>query len=353
MNRSIMHARIAELQGLRQFRLHEVPLEDPAPSEVQVRVEAVGICGSDLHSYAEGSIGDTPCRYPMVLGHEPAGSIVRTGMGVTGWSAGDGAAFEPAIYCYHCEFCRTGHHNVCAHIRFMSMPDDPGFFRDYVNLPAANLIPIPPGLSARDATIIEPLGVVLHAMKFVSLGLKETAAVFGAGPIGLLTIICLKLAGAGRVWSIEPVPARQELARAAGADAILDPGAMDPAREILRETGGRGVDVAIDCAAIGGSINHALRATRNAGRVVIIGIPVEKEVPVDFSPMRRKELTMYNVRRSNHDSDAARDLLVENLPRFAAMITHTRPLDRIADAFRQVEQRADGVGKLVIQPHAL
>jgi threonine dehydrogenase-like Zn-dependent dehydrogenase len=174
--------------------------------------------------------------------------------------------------------------------------------------------------------------------------------VFGAGPIGLMTIICLKLAGAGRVWSIEPVAARRELARAAGADAVLDPAAVDPSREILRDTGGRGVDVAIDCAAIGGSVNHCLRASRNAGRVVITGIPVEKEVLVDFSPMRRKELAVYNVRRSNHESEAARDLLVENLPRFAAMITHTRPLSRIAEAFQQVEHRAGGVGKLVILP---
>ena len=109
-----MNARVAELCGLRQFRLVDAALADPGPGEVQVRIDAVGICGSDLHSYADGGVGDTPCRYPMVLGHEPAGTVVGVGAGVTGWSAGDRAAFEPAIYCYHCEFCRTGHHNVCA-----------------------------------------------------------------------------------------------------------------------------------------------------------------------------------------------------------------------------------------------
>src|SRR5436305_7618050 len=158
---------VAELIGQREFRLTEQPIEPPGPGEVQVRVGAVGICGSDVHSYAEGAIGDTPCTYPMVLGHEPAGTVVRTGSGVTGWAAGDRAALEPAIYCYHCEFCRSGHHNVCANLRFMSMPGDPGFFRDYANIPAHNLIGIPPGLGARDATIIEPLAVVLHSMQFV------------------------------------------------------------------------------------------------------------------------------------------------------------------------------------------
>jgi L-iditol 2-dehydrogenase len=344
--------RVAELCDLRQFRSVECELSDPGPGEVQVRIDAVGICGSDMHSYAEGAVGDTPCLYPMVLGHEPAGVVNKIGSGVTGWSAGDRAAFEPAIYCYHCEFCRTGHHNVCANLRFMSMPGDPGFFREFANVPARNLVPIPPHMATGEATLIEPLAVVLHSMKFVALSAGETAAVFGAGPIGLLTVICLKLAGAARVWAIEPVGARRELAQHVGADSVLDPSSVDPSREILHDTGGRGVDVAIDCAAKGGSVNHCLHATRNAGRVVITGIPVETEVAVEFSPLRRKELALYNVRRSNHDSEMARDLLAAHLARFAPIVTHRRPLERIAEAFSQLELYAGGVGKLIIQPHS-
>lgn len=343
-----MIARVAELCGLREFRLADAEVGDPGPGEVQVRIDAVGICGSDLHSYAEGGVGDTPCRYPMVLGHEPAGTLLRLGAGVSGWSAGDRAAFEPAIYCYHCEHCRAGRHNVCAHLRFMSMPGDPGFFREYANIPAHNLVAIPASLSTRDATLIEPLAVVLHSMQFAAPRLGETVAVFGAGPIGLMTIACLKLSGAGRVWAVEPVAARRELARQAGADAVLDPSAIDPSREIMRDTGGRGVDAAIDCTATGGSTNHCIRAARHAGRVVITGIAVEREVALEFSPIRRKELAIYTVRRSNHETETARDLLAAHTSRFAAMITHTRPLDGIAEAFHQVEQRAGGVGKLVI-----
>lgn len=347
-----MRVGVAELTGVRQFCLVESLLPDPAPGEVQVRIDAVGICGSDLHSYAEGGVGDTPCVYPMVLGHEPAGIVLRTGAGVTGWSPGDRAAFEPAIYCYQCEFCRTGHHNVCANIRFMSMPGDPGFFREAANMPARNLVAIPPGLSAREATIVEPLAVVLNSMRFAAPRPSETAAVFGAGPIGLLTVICLKVAGAARVWSVEPVPERRELARHAGADAVIDPSAADPSHEILRDTRGRGVDVAIDCAARGGSVNHCVRVARNAGRVVITGIPVETEVSLEFSPLRRKELALFNVRRANHDSLAARDLLVAHLPRCAAMITHTRPLGAIAQAFSQLEHYRDGAVKVIIEPNA-
>ncbi len=174
--------RVAELIAQRQFRQVENEVGDPGPGEAQVRVESVGICGSDLHSYAEGRIGDSVCTYPMVLGHEPAGVVVKTGPGVTGWSPGDRAAFEPSIYCYHCEYCMSGRHNVCEKLRFMSSPGDPGYFCDYINLPVTNLLATP-GLDANQASLVEPLAIALHSLKIGQPKIGETAVVFGAGPI--------------------------------------------------------------------------------------------------------------------------------------------------------------------------
>jgi L-iditol 2-dehydrogenase len=315
---------------------------------VRVRIDAVGICGSDLHSYSEGAVGDTPCTYPMVLGHEPAGTVLETGDGVTGWSAGDRAALEPALYCYHCEFCRSGHHNVCAHIRFLSTPGIPGFFRQYVNLPASNLMAIPKELSLALATLVEPLAVAMHSLKFAAVQLGETVAVFGAGPIGLFTIACLRLAGASRIWAVEPVAHRREMAKQMGASDALDPSQIDAVQFLQKETGGRGVDCAIDCAAKEHTTNQAIQAVRNAGRVVITGIHSAAFVPFEVSPMRRKELAIFNVRRSNHESEGALELLVNQTDWFAPLVTHTRPLESIAEAFRVVEHYADGVGKLVV-----
>lgn len=340
--------RVAELRGVRQFQIVESEPAAPSADEIQVRVEAVGVCGSDLHSYSEGAVGDTPCHYPMVLGHEPAGVVVKTGSNVSGWSPGDRAFFEPAIFCYHCEFCQSGHHNVCRNLRFLSQPGDPGFFRDFVNLPRRNVIAIPPRMTARDATLIEPLAVVLHSLTFAALRPGETAVVFGAGPIGLLTIAALKLAGLGRIWAVDKIPSRMELARHMGADAVVDAGSADPVREIMRETGGRGVDVAFDCATVHGTLNQCIGALRNAGRMVITGIPAELQTPIDFHPMRRKEISLFNVRRSNHETTAALEILKDHMHRFAPMITHTRPLEQIGPAFSQVESYADGVGKMVI-----
>jgi L-iditol 2-dehydrogenase len=342
----------AELIAPREFRMAQQDIPEPGPGEVLVRADAVGICGSDLHAYSEGGVGDTRCQFPMVLGHEPAGTVIRTGAGVTGWSPGDRAALEPAIYCYHCEYCRTGHHNVCANVRFMSMPGDPGFFREFVTLPAKNLLGIPAHLSLELATVVEPLAVALHSMKFAAIRPGDTVAVFGAGPIGLLTVAAVKVAGAGRIWAIEPVAHRRELARHMGADAVIDPNEIDGARQIQSDTGGRGVDCAIDCAAKEQTTNQAIRASRNAGRVVVTGIHSDAIVPFEVSPMRRKELAIFNVRRSNHESEAALEMLVESPPWFAPLVTHTRPLESIADAFHIAETYCDGVGKMVVTSRA-
>jgi L-iditol 2-dehydrogenase len=339
---------VAELIAQRKFRLAQQTIEDPGPGEVQVRVGAVGICGSDVHSYSEGAIGDTPCVYPMVLGHEPAGTVVKTGAGVTGWSPGDRAALEPAVYCYHCEFCRSGRYNICANIRFLSNPGIPGFFREFVNLPAVNLLPIPPSVSLELATMAEPLAVAAHSMKFAAVKPGETVAVFGAGPIGLLTLACLKVAGAGRIWAVEPVAHRREMAKHMGADAALDPAEIDTSRQILADTGGRGVDCAIDCAAKEHTTNWAIQAACNGGRVVLTGIHSAALVPFEVSPMRRKELAIFNVRRSNDEAHAALELLIERASWFAPLVTHRRPLERIEEAFALVENYADGVGKLVV-----
>src|SRR5258708_2642956 len=195
--------RAAELFEPRRFRVTDSPSPSkPAPGEVQVAVKAVGICGSDVHYFSEGAIGDTPCVYPMVLGHEPAGVVLETGAGVMGWSKGDAAVLEPAVFCYHCEYCMSGRHNVCSDLKFLSTPGEPGFFRERVNLPARNLLALPKNLGFPEGSLAEPLSVILHSMEFAAPRMGDTAVVFGAGPIGLLTIAVLKLSGVRKLWAI-------------------------------------------------------------------------------------------------------------------------------------------------------
>ena len=340
--------RAAELIAPQTFRLTEMEIDDPGPGEVQVRVEAVGVCGSDMHAYTEGAVGGNPNVYPMLLGHEPAGRVVKAGAGVTGLAVGDRGALEPSHYCYHCEFCLSGHHNVCANIRFLSTPGHPGFFRELVNLPVANFQPIPGGMSYGEAALAEPLAVAIHSLRLAQIGRGETVAVIGAGSIGLLTIAALRATQAGRIWAVDPLAHRRELARGIGADVVLEPG--EAVEEILHSTGQRGVDCAIDCAAGEETTSQAAQMTRNAGRVVLTGIHATAHVQVDASTMRRKELTLFNVRRSNHETEEALELLGAHAAWFAPLLTHSRNMDRIDEAFAIASQYRDGVGKMIVRP---
>lgn len=341
--------RVAELSGPKQFRYIDAPVVPPGPGEVQVRVKSVGICGSDLHYYSDGAIGDIQIKYPVVLGHEPTGEIVSTGAGVNGFTAGDPVMLEPAVYCYHCEFCRSGHHNVCEHIRFFSMPPDPGFFREFATIPAHNALPLPAELDLDVGTLFEPLAVAVHSLTFAQLSLGDTVAVFGAGPIGLLTVASLRVAGAARIWCIEPLPHRRELAKLMGASAVIDPHATDPVREILHDTGKRGVDVAIDCATKERTTQQCIDVVRNRGRVVITGIASEPETTLNLHVLRRKEASFFNVRRSSHETEAAVQMLRADPKRFAQMVTHRLPLDSAAQAFDALETGSGGAAKIVIR----
>jgi L-iditol 2-dehydrogenase len=341
---------VAEVTGVHKFDLVDRPIADPGPGQVQVKIAAVGICGSDMHWYGEGAIGDSECVYPMVLGHEPSGIITKTGAGVTGLAPGDRGTLEPSIFCYHCSNCMRGKHNLCFHIRFMSSGVEPGYFREYANIPVQNFIPIPADMSIELAAIAEPLSIALHSMVFAQVKLGETAAVYGAGPIGLLTIAVLKLSGAGRVWAIEPLAHRRELAKLMGADAVIDPKEVKPDEQVMKETGNRGVDLVIDCASKQDMINQCVRTVALGGRVVLTGIPSEKRVLVDIHTYRNKEVSILNVRRANNEGHFGVELLRDHPKLFAPVVTHNRPLEKITEAFHLNENYLDGVGKLLLRP---
>jgi len=230
----------------------------------------------------------------------------------------------------------------------LSNPHHPGFFRELVNLPVANFLPIPTGMSFNEATLAEPLAIAMHSLRLASIRPGETVAVIGAGPIGLLTIAALRAAQAGRIWAVEPLAHRRDLARGIGADAAIEPG--EAAEEILGGTLQRGVDCAIDCAAGEHTTSQAIQLSRSAGRVALTGIHSTPLVSMDGSAMRRKELTIFNVRRSNHETREALELLHAHAEWFRPLLTHTREIEHIDEAFAIASQYRDGVGKMIVRP---
>ena len=321
---------------------------DPGPGEVLVRIRAVGICGSDMHWYLEGGIAQHRAVMPQVLGHEPAGIVEAVGSGVHRLQPGDRVAVEPAITCGACEPCRTGRHNNCLHSVFMGSSQVPGLFREFATMPAHNAVAIPDGMSFSEATVIEPLSVILHVMELTPVSIGDTVAVIGAGPIGYLTAVMARIAGASRVFVFDKLPHRLAFAAAAGADAVCDIAQQSPVELVMDHTRGRGVDLVFDCAAGPVTLDTAVHMARAGGRVVLIGLPSTPRARFDLFAAMQKEISIHTVKRSNHNAAGAIGLLrAGRVP--LHFITHHYPLEQTPHAFATLATYADDIGKAIIE----
>ncbi len=322
---------------------------DPAPGEVLVRIRSCGVCGSDMHYYLEDGCAGTNAIYPSVLGHEPAGEIVSLGAGVEHLDEGAPVAVEPALTCGHCEACRGGRPNLCLNARFLGGVQGPGLLREYVVVPAHNVLPIPKELSFVDATVIEPLAVLLHSVELARLEMTETVLVMGAGPIGVLGVVVAKIAGASRIIVADRIEHRLEAAREMGADAAVHIDRESVRDAVMDLTHGRGVHVAFDAAGKPESINTALNCMRFGGRLVVIGIPSQQFVGVDMWQAMHQELSIHVQKRSNANDHEALDMLRRGQIDTSRFVSHRFPLERGDKAFETVAEYSDGVIKAVVE----
>lgn len=330
--------RVARLHGPGDVRLHDEPRPTPGPGEVLVRVEAVGLCGSDLHWFSEGSIGGVPLTRPLVPGHELAGTT----------EDGRRVAVDPAIPCEECPQCLEGHPNLCPTVRFAGYGEDDGALSEWMAWPERCLFPLPEGLSATDGAMLEPLGVALHAVDLAHIRPGATVGVFGCGPIGLLAVQAARLAGAGRVLATDlpSRPHRLEAARALGAEAVAADGGE--ARKILESTKGLGLDAAVEAAGDSAAVDSAILAVRPGARVVIAGIPAEDRISFLASPARRKGLSLVLSRRMKHTYPRAIELAVAGRVDLRSVVTRRFPLEEAGAAFESAATR-DGL-KVVVEP---
>jgi L-iditol 2-dehydrogenase len=319
---------------------------DPGPSEVIVKLRSVGICGSDMHWYLDGSIYGFPATYPLVLGHEPAGEVVALGRSVSGLQPGDRVSIEPTVSCGHCEYCARGQHNNCIQSQFMGSPQLPGLLREYATVPAHNVELVPESFSYTQASLIEPVAVIMHMLELVQIHAGDTVAILGAGPMGLLAAAVARNCGASQVLMTDKLPHRIRMAQEAGATAAVP---IAQFRELVGDkTKGRGVDLAIDAAGAPETINAALAVTRLGGTFVLIGIPNQVPVGVDLFSAMAKEIRIQPLKRSNHRSKPAIALLACGaIPE--AIVTHRAGIEQAPAAFQTLAEYRDEIGKLVIE----
>jgi L-iditol 2-dehydrogenase len=345
--------RVARLYGVGDIRVSDEPVPEPGRGERLVQVTAVGICGSDLHWWDQGAIGDARICHPLVLGHEGAGVIAD------GPRRGERVAIDPAIACGVCRPCRDGYRNLCPRVRFAGHGGTDGAMREFMTWPEELLYPLPDELSDADGAVLEPLGVALHSCDLGHLPLGGTAAVIGCGPIGLLLIQVLRAAGARSVVAADPLPHRREAAAKFGADLIIDPGTGEEAAGGLdgfEELAGRGdtggdmggVDVAFEIAGTDESVRLALDAVRPGGRVVLAGIPDDDLTTFSASVARRKGVTIALVRRMNEAYPRAISMAARGQVNLGPVVTHYFPLADVAGAFGAANRRA-GL-KVIVEP---
>jgi L-iditol 2-dehydrogenase len=327
--------RTARLHAVGDLRVADEPMPDAAPGMSLVQVTAVGICGSDLHWWDEGAIGDAKLTHPLVLGHEGAGVIAE------GPRAGQRVAIDPAIPCETCRACRDGYRNLCYRLKFSGHGDTDGMMREFMAWPTTALHPLPDRVSDADGAMLEPLGVAIHSVDLGHLPFGGTASVIGCGPIGLLLIEVLKVAGAGSVLAVEPLAHRREAAERLGADEVADPAAFD---EALRA----GVDVAFEAAGNNEGVELAMASVRPGGRVVLVGIPGDDVIRFGASLARRKGLTIAMVRRMNEVYPRAISLAERGVVDLGSVVTSRTGLGEIPAAFGAAARRT-GL-KAIIEP---
>jgi L-iditol 2-dehydrogenase len=329
--------RALRLHATGDLRLHEEERPEPREAETLVRVSAVGLCGSDLHWFGEGGIGETRLTRPLVLGHELAG-ITEDGRRV---------AIDPAVPCESCALCRDGHPNLCEAVRFAGHGADDGGLREWMAWPERALFALPDALSDADGAMLEPLGVALHAVDLAHVRAGASVGVFGCGPIGLLALQAARLAGAGRLVATDRAdrPHRLEAARRLGAEVF----AAEGGREVLsiRDALGGRLDVAIELAGENAAVDAALDAVRPGARVVLAGIPAEERTSFRAATARRKGLTLVLSRRMKHVYPRAIGLVAEGKVDVRSAVTHQFPLERAAEAFATAARR-EGLKVLVV-----
>jgi len=312
--------RVARLHAAGDLRLSDEPEPAVPPGHSLVRVSEVGICGSDLHWFDEGSIGDTTLQRPLVPGHEMAGVIAA------GPRRGQRVAIDPALPCHACRSCRAGHPNLCPQVQFAGHGSLDGGLREYLAWPDTALHPLPDTLTDTDGAMLEPVGVAIHTLDLAHLRIGASAAVIGCGPIGLLLIQLITAAGAAAVWADDPLTHRRDAAAALGART----GAI-PADD---------VDVVFEVSGTDDGLATALRLVRPGGRVLLVGIPSNDAHTLPAGLARRKGVTLAMVRRMGDVYPRAIALSLRYTVDRASIVTDHFHLEQAAAAFRHASTRA-------------
>jgi L-iditol 2-dehydrogenase len=341
--------RAAVMHGIGDIRLETRPVPVPGPGEALVKVKSVGICGSDVHYYAEGRIGRYVVEQPMILGHECAGMVVELGSGVTRVNVGDRVAVEPGETCGMCEYCKGGRYNLCPDVKFLATPPYDGSFCEFISMRQDLLFPLPPEMSYDAGAAMEPLSVGIQACLRAHVAPGDGVVITGAGPIGLMTVVAAQSFGAYPIVILDQEELRLDAAAKLGATATLNIKDTDHA-ERAREVLGGGASVAIECAGQGTALRLGIGLLKRGGRAVMVGLPSEPVAPIDLAQIADGELVLSGVFRYANTYPLA----ISTFQRFRGDLgvfwTARYPLSRVKEAMETAHRDKARHIKILIDP---
>lgn len=331
------------IHDAKDLRIEERDSAPPKAGEVQVHIAAGGVCGSDLHYYNHGGFGPVRLKEPMILGHEVSGHISAIGSGVNGFSEGDLVAVSPSRPCGFCRFCQEGRQNQCLNMRFygsaMPMPHIQGAFRQVLNASAAQCVKAG-GLSAAEAAMAEPFAVVLHATRTAGDLLGKRVLITGCGPIGVLSIIAARRAGAIEIVATDLSENALMHAKKAGADTVINTGANQSALDQFTLDKGY-FDVMFECSGAVSALTAGITAMRPGGIIMQLGLGGDMSLPM--MAITAKELQLRGSFRFHTEFATAVELMQGGLVDLKPLVTHTMPLDKAEDAFLIANDRSQAM----------
>ncbi len=346
----------AALTGIKKFDVIESKMPIiKNPGDVLLKINSVGVCGSDIHYYTEGKIGDQIIDFPFTIGHECSATVVETGSNVSKVKLGDIVAVDPLVACHKCSQCKSGREHTCLNQKFLGCPGQlEGCLAEFIIMPEENCFIVPQSVNQELAMLIEPLSIGYYAVQLMlihshkDLDKKNSIGILGSGPIGLSVSLCLQASGFKNIFVTDKLDYRLTVASNAGAFWTSNPDNEDVVESMLKINPDR-LDFVFECCGKQEAIDQAIELLKPGGMLLLVGIPEVDFISFNISKIRRKEITIQNVRRQNKSVQPVIDLISSGKISPDFMLTHRFPLENTGEAFDIVSNYKDGVIKALIQ----
>lgn len=339
----------AIMNGKRDVAIGEIDKPIPQNNEVLVKIEAVGICGSDLHYYSVGKIGDLLVKTPFILGHECAGTIVEVGPGVDNLAAGDRVALEPGLPCGTCEFCKNGKYNICPEVRFLATPPVDGSFVDYIAYPSNWVFKLPANMDAIEGALIEPLAVGIHAANQAEAGIGQSAFIFGCGCIGLVTLLALRSKGVTDIYMCDLIESRIKKAEELGATKVFNVKESNVVEEIRKITNGKGVAMVFEMTGAKTAVQQTVKLVKKGGKIVLVGLGEDSNITFDFAGLIWNEAEIKTVFRYRNIYPTAITAISSGMIPVKKIVSHRYKMADISKALEYHVENKSEIIKMIIE----